>query len=512
MILHALAVVLALGLPWLTAVLWLRLLFTDAPPNSPTSPNSPESKIGRWPLLLGYGYIFGLLAATLLLRLQAALGLGLGWWLPMLVLGALAALAWRRGRRGAVAVEQPGSTATGAGGFWPPPCPALDPTTRPRPWTLAAMAVLVLLIGLRLLGLALELWWLPLFPWDAWTTWAVRAQVWTATADLVPFIAPEAWLTQPGAEAYSIPAWHYPLTVSLLATWPVLAFGGWHETVANLPWLGAALALVLALYGQARRWGASVLVALVFVWLLLSLPMLNTHIALAGYADLWLATTLGLGFFAFLHWARDGDRRQAVLAVTAILAGVLIKQEGLVWALLFLPAAVAARVRGVWLAALAVVVGLGVVAVLHGDGLVLQLPLLGPLVVRADLITLPLLGDFPLAHTGSWLPLLQHLLLLDNWHLLPVMLALTVMAAMVLVVRNPGAPAMRAGLVWVLATLAALFVLFFWTPASEWVRQGTSVNRILLQFAPAWLFWILTVWLAFAAQAGSHSFVEGAST
>ena len=55
---------LALGLPWLAGTLWLRALWRDAP-------------AGIWPMVLGYGGVLGLLAVTLLLRVQAAVGLPL---------------------------------------------------------------------------------------------------------------------------------------------------------------------------------------------------------------------------------------------------------------------------------------------------------------------------------------------------------------------------------------------------------------------------------------------------
>jgi hypothetical protein len=46
----------------------------------------------------------------------------------------------------------------------------------------------------------------------------------------------------------------------------------------------------------------------------------------------------------------------------------------------------------------------------------------------------------------------------------------------------------------VLGAIAAFYVLFFWTPAAEWVRLGTSGNRIMLHFAPALVFWLMTLW------------------
>jgi hypothetical protein len=38
-----------------------------------------------------------------------------------------------------------------------------------------------------------------------------------------------------------------------------------------------------------------------------------------------------------------------------------------------------------------------------------------------------------------------------------------------------------------------LFVLFFLTDAQRWAEQYTSINRVFLDFVPAFLFWVLTV-------------------
>ena len=163
---------------------------------------------------------------------------------------------------------------------------------------------------------------------------------------LVPFVDAQRWLADVSASVYTLEAWTYPKTVPLLALWPTLAFGAWNETAANLPWIGCVLALGLGFYEQARQWGASALTALIFTWLLLSLPLLNTHVALAGYADLWMAAVFSLAVIAFLQWARDGDRRQGLLAALLALACPLIKHEGAVWLLLFPPMLLAARLRG----------------------------------------------------------------------------------------------------------------------------------------------------------------------
>jgi hypothetical protein len=87
----------------------------------------------------------------------------------------------------------------------------------------------------------------------------------------------------------------------------------------------------------------------------------------------------------------------------------------------------------------------------------------------------------------------------DSWHLaVYALLATFVVRATGLHDRgDPSASGQwaRAGVAWVVAAVAGFLFLFFLTGASEWARRGTSVNRILLQFAPALLFWAMTVWL-----------------
>ncbi len=457
----------ALAIPWLAGALWVRVLWRDTP------------LPGVWPLALGYGGLLGLLAATLLLRAQSALGLPLDWVGPTLVLGLLALaggwLTWRR-----TALDSPSTVQE------------IAPKADAR-WRQALFVLLLAWLGVRFINLALELGWRPLYPWDAWTTWAVRPRVWSELGQLMPFVDPQRWLADATGSVYTIEAWTYPRTVPLLALWPTLAHGGWNETAANLPWLGCALGLGLGFYGQARLWGASALTALVFTWLLLSLPLLNTHVALAGYADLWLAAVFGLATIAFFQWARHGDRRQGLLAVLLALACPLVKLEGAVWLLLFIPAGLAARLGGWRLLAVAVTVAaLGLGWWLAG-GIAFDLPGLGQLVLKPDLIHVPYLGRFNLGYRGGWDPVVKNFLVLANWHLLGYLVLIAAGVAAMTVVRGQAERWLWAELTFVAASLAALFVLFFLTDAQRWAEQYTSINRVVLDFVPAFLFWILTV-------------------
>lgn len=459
----------ALALPWLAGALWVRALWRDAP------------VAGAWPLALGYGYVLGMLAATLLLRLQAAFGLPLAVIGPTVVLALLAALGgWLTGWRAS------------------PPIPIAMNGTRvlkmePK-WSQLLFVLLLVWLGVRLINLALEVWWRPLYPWDAWTTWAVRPRVWSELGQLAPFVDSQRWLADATGSVYVLEAWNYPHTVPLLALWPTLAYGAWNETAANLPWLGCALALGLGFYGQARLWGAPALTALIFTWLLLSLPLLDTHVALAGYADLWLAAVFGLAVIAFFQWTRNDDRRQGILAVLLALACPLVKLEGAVWLLLFIPALLAARLRGRWLLALAgVVAALGLGWWLAG-GVIFRLPGLGEVRLTPELIQVPYLGRFSLGYRGGWDPVVKNFLVLANWHLFGYLGLMAIVIAIVRV-RRRAERWLRAELIFVATSLLALFVLFFLTDAQRWAEQYTSINRVFLDFVPALLFWALTVFV-----------------
>ncbi|MBL8250492.1 MAG: hypothetical protein JNK31_02360 [Candidatus Competibacter sp.] len=461
-------VVLALALPGLAGALWVRAAWRTDPP-------------GVWPLALGYGYVLGMLALSLLLRLQGALGFAPGATGPLLALTLLAlaggGLIWRRAR----AADWAPITSRSLGGEW----------SQQPVWQKILFVALLAWLGWRLAGLAHEVWWRPLFPWDAWTTWTIRPKVWSQLREWAPFVDPQRWLADPTGALYTIEAWTYPATVPLLALWPTLAFGAWNETAANLPWLGAAVALGLGVYGQARYWGASPWAALLATGALGSLPILNTHVALAGYADLWMAAAFGLAGIAFLQWLWSGDRAQAALALPLALMGPLIKLEGAVWLLMFVPALVVVRLRGRMLAALlGLLVALGAVWLLAGG--VAFTTGLGEFQLKPHLVQIPYLGRFNLGYRGVWEPVLKNFFVLGNWHLFWYL----ALAAVALAV--PGWRAerwRRIAAVFVGACLLMLFVLFFFTDAQYWAKEYTSINRVFLEFVPVLLFWMLTVFV-----------------
>lgn len=431
----------ALFLPWLLGVVWLRARWLKVDGIA-------------WPTLLGYGYLAGALTTTLVMRLLDLLGVRLGFVNIALALVLLIALGiWAghgmpwRGLR--------------AGSDWR----ALDG------WHKAAFSGLLALVAIRLGGLGLEIIWQPLFPWDAWSQWATKARVWYELGHLAPFVPPDIWLQMGGVFTDRAP--HYPPAIPLLQVWTSFGLGRWDDALMNLPWLMAAIALAMAFYGQARQWGIAPLFAMMFTYFLVSLPLLDSHVALAGYADLFLGAVYGVAAFAFFHWARSRDTWQGAMAITMGAGCILIKQPGIGWALTLLPAFWIALAPRAGLIGTAILGVLGLATLLlFGQG------------------GFSLLGySLKFVFTPVWTPLWDDLAILDNWHLLFYLVA----AALFLSLPRLFAPACRAMTALVGAALVFVLAIFFFTHVSAWVEDYSTVNRALLHLVPMLLFYVMVL-------------------
>ena len=428
-------------MPWLLGVVWLRVRWLKA------------DNIA-WPTLLGYGYLAGVLGTTLVMRLLDLLGIRLGFLNIALVLALLIAIGILAGRGMPWRGLGIGSDWRGLAG-----------------WYKAAFAVLLILVAIRLGGLGLEIIWQPLFPWDAWSQWATKARVWYGLGHLVSFVSPSVWLQ--GGSVFTDSAPHYPPAVPLLQVWTSFGLGRWDDTLMNLPWLMCAIALAMAFYGQARQWGIAPLFAMMFTYFLLSLPMLDTHVALAGYADLFLGAVYGLAAFSFFHWARSRDTWQGAMAILMGAGCILIKQPGIGWTLTLLPALWVVLAPRAGLIGTLILSVLGLAALLlFGQG------------------GFKLLGyTLNFKFTPVWWPLWESLAILDNWHLLFYLVA----AALLLYLPRLLAPAYRAMTVLVGAALVFILTIFFFTLIGAFVESHTVVNRALLHLVPLLLFYVMVL-------------------
>lgn len=309
----------------------------------------------------------------------------------------------------------------------------------------------------------------PLFPWDAWTQWGTKARVWFELRRMVPFVPAGEWLQSAGG-VYFDAAPHYPATVPLWQVWSSVALGRWDDALMNLPWWLLALSLALLLYGFFRDQRLAPLFALAATWLIVSMPILEAHVALAGYADLPLACYLAAGALAGFRALERRARSDALVAVLFLAALPMIKIPGWIWIATLVPGVVVALLPRV-----------GVRLVMIGWVLAIALAFL--------------LGRYELAIFGyrlhfqldvPWRGLSEAYFSFDNWHLLFWALPVILIAARRHLVSRELAPltvAVGSGVLF-------LLVGFSISSAAVWVEDQSTVNRATLHLAPllgAWL-------------------------
>ena len=452
------------AVPWLFGFALLLALNWPRP-----DPRASNGRGGRAALRLGYGYFVGTLLLTLWMRLLSVIGVRFDWFAigaPFFVAGA--ALIAFAARQGSVSYY---ATGAALASFWRP---------KLERWQHTAWLLLLAWLALRFALLGAEVAWRPLYPWDAWVQWATKARVWYELRHIVPFVSADTWLAGTTG-AYFDAAPNYPATVPLQQVWSSVALGRWDDSAMNWPWLLTLIALSLAIYGALRDGGAAPLVALIGVWLVASLPLVDVHVALAGYADLLMGAVYTLAALALYRWTRYRDWRDAGIALLLALTCLAIKISGIVWALTLLPGVVVALLphRGTKVVA----IGFGIAALL--------LLALG----RSDTVIFGY--HLNLVFEPPWRSLLESYFLFANWHLLwYAVIALVLLGARQLI-KPPLVP-----LTMIVATgLAFLFVVFAYTNASAWIGEDITGNRATLQLAPLLVCLGIMLWNELTAAA-----------
>ena len=470
-------------LPWLAGVLWLD--FTESLLGRKTPPNRFRQ--------IGYGFFIGY--AVLFLALIAGNTMTgtvswLGLMVFMLVLNASggAAIWFNRNKN---VIDNPHQQ------------PSL--TTPVKSLT----ALVSVLMVIHIVFMAVEIFTQPVYPWDAWLVWVYRAKAWFLAGGMVDIVGSKYWLAATTAEPYTMAAWSYPLFPSVIPYWAALSLGHWSETLINLPVLFAGLAIGSALYGQCREYGLSVPISITACYLLYSIPIVGTHIELAGYADIWMTGFVGLGFISIIvglikHANAGRLNFQIVLGFLMIGFGVLVKNEGQAWflAMLVMLALISFKPRILILTLIAV----GVIAVLAvALGFThIYIPLIGSLGVVNGQFVIPLFGGFVLEPHSIWQAYWTNFITMGNWNLLWVLVAVSLFLSF----KPFNRPAdtwhesrlRRVGLGFILIFLATQLFIFGFTNQGRWAESYTAINRLPLHFAPALLFTALIMVLAFVKK------------
>jgi len=327
----------------------------------------------------------------------------------------------------------------------------------------------------------------PMYPWDAWAAWLLKPKAWMLGGHVDRFVGFDEWLADASGKLRTAQTWSYPETLGRVAIWFSSAWGEWNAGVVGAIWFALWLALLAGCYGQLRTLRLQRDRALVATYALGSLPLINVHVALAGYADLWIATLLAFACLAWMRALETGERGHAALAVLFALMLPLVKLEGSIWLVILGGAMIYARMpprfRRIALA-LAPLVGGGVVV-----AYLLRFPLVAPALDRIGLTadTEVLMTHAPAVIGAA----AEGLFAQYNWHLFWFAVALTLALRFG---ELRASPALRVLGLFLLLGCGFLFALFVLTPAGKWAESYTAVNRLSLQIVPAMLAFAALLW------------------
>lgn len=451
---------------------------------------------GHWAAALGTGWIVGLMLVAACVQLTVSAGTTHAFAQAAPWLAALATLAWllagrRWWRARAVAIAAPA------------PAPRATTAMRLLWWWLLAMVVV------RLLLLGDEAALRPVFPWDAWSAWAIKPKTWMLLGHAPAYVPMPEWLANAPDATRTATTWNYPELLARLQLWFASAAGGWNEPLVDIAWCGALAAFALAAYGSWRQIGLAPWLAMTLVYALVSLPLVDAHVALAGYADLWIAVVLGLATLAWSRWLLLRERGQWLLAIGLALCLPSIKLEGAIWLLAFcavvvldlLPARWRWKVVGAVVLAFALGLALG--------GFSLPMLGLGWVHVAWGSVTIPGIPPFELTWHAVGGAMLSSLFTLPNWHLLWYLLPLLLAWRWRTLARDHA-----ARLLGMLVLLQALFLflLFFFTSAAAWAADFTSANRLILQVVPTVFVFVAVLLRGVGAASNAPPRTGGAAT
>ena len=424
----------------------------------------------RWhpALVAGHGYLVGMFAITLLIRAWDLAGLALNFW-------GIAAIAAVLTTLGIALIRARPVTARAEGTSGPIPA-----------WQIALIFALAALLTWRYSTIFQELLLRPLYPWDAWMNWAPKAVVWYHYSELAPFADMNTWLAAPAEALTHIEgarnAWRYPAGVPLIQLWGMLGAGTSDHTVIYLPWILISLAMGAALYGHLRLQGASILLAVTAVYVLLNMPFVNVHSTLAGYADLWVAVAFGSAIFSLQEWHARRDWTYGCLALVLAVFCAQLKTPGIIMCgivglTMLLGRLQLRRNTLLGLVTLGGIVSLLVLLV----GIDMDVPAIGRVTINAEKITIPYIGDFEIAFHNVNQAIVRVLFDMINWNIhWYVLIAMGTLLAF----RPRLATGRETEITALVITLAFLFFVYYFTERSEFARDFTQVNRALLYSIP----------------------------
>lgn len=174
-------------------------------------------------------------------------------------------------------------------------------------------------LTLILVWLFIETWNNPTIAWDAVWSWGLyaNAQIISSFSESPSVIHTDV----------------HPATVSMISSWSAY----WASSLPQSSFIYASNAIlylgwVLISAGFLLKETNSANISIIGTLIIISSPMLESHIALGGYADLWLSTGLIAGFALILTSQYPPQMPKIILGLVVIASTTLVKSNGFMYA------------------------------------------------------------------------------------------------------------------------------------------------------------------------------------
>lgn len=328
----------------------------------------------------------------------------------------------------------------------------------------------------------------PMIAWDSWLGWELKAKQWVDHGFSVEVVSSVQWLSDKVAV--------FNLTADYPDGLPLLYYIGQSLGDANnqvmgylygLSYFWVIFLVLLRLHKARVDW----LIKCCALMLFLCLPLLNNHMNIQGYADIWMSMLLLLCVLTLSEWNKEATVVNGVKLAVLLSLLPLFKTEGWVWLGLMLLAQLVSKFlirRHRWYV-------LGLVAFFLMFWFMWESWSFSwaarTVVISQDFIKLGAAFELSLVPAPVAFEVFAGMFLQNNWGFLWYFLPFVVLF-WVMVKHTKNQQVTQT--FFVLSFVAFLF-LFFFTGASQWAENYTAVNRVVLQLTPVFVYLLIQVFV-----------------
>jgi len=167
---------------------------------------------------------------------------------------------------------------------------------------------------------------LPLAGWDALDYWAPEAMRLVEHSTLAD------------GSAFRM-GYIHPPTVSAIISWPAWVRVAFNiEFMDHFPWMLLMVAISLIVFGFAQIFTESLPISLLLAYFAVSLPLVENHVLVSGYADLWVAASVMATTVCLTMWARSQQVVWLLLTLTLAFLPIMFRNNGAFYSITILGA------------------------------------------------------------------------------------------------------------------------------------------------------------------------------